>query len=110
MIAFSLQEFPHTGAMIGSTIFEKLKEYYVKNKIMTITLDNASSNNVAVELLKYVLQLNLNGAITHNRCACHIISLIIQEVIKSIQDGLETIKWIVGFIFCSPSRNLLKMS
>ena len=49
-------------------------------------------------------QLDLNGAIFHNRCACHIINLIVQVGVKSIRDDLESIKWIVGYIFCSPSR------
>ena len=52
MIAFSLWEFPHTGARIGSTILEKLREYKIENKIISITLANESTNNVAADLLK----------------------------------------------------------
>ena len=103
MIAFSLLEFPYTGARIVSTILEKLREYNVENKIVTITLDNASTNNVAADLLKFALQLDLNGVLFHNRCACYIINLIVQVGVKSIRDDLEIIKWIIGFIFCSPS-------
>ena len=104
MIAFSLLEFPHTGVRIGSTILEKLKEYEIKNKIISITINNASTNNVAADLLKPAIQLDLNGSLFQNRCACHIINLIVQVGVKSIRDDLEIIKWIVGFTFCSPSR------
>lgn len=58
MLAFSRIEFPHTGARIGSTILEKIREYKIENKIVSITLDNASTNNVATDLLKHVIQLN----------------------------------------------------
>ena len=102
MIAFFLQESPHTGARIWSAILEKLRGYNIKNKIIVITLDNASSYNVATELLKSALQLNFNGAIFYNRCVCHSMNFIVQEGVKSIKDVLEIIKWIVGFIFWSP--------
>ena len=104
MIAFSLLEFSHIGTMIGSTVLEKLIEYEIENKIISITLDNASTNNIAADLLKPSIQLDLNGSLFHNRCACHIINLIVQVGVKSIRDDLEIIKWIVGFTFCSPSR------
>ena len=84
MILLSLLEFPHIGARIGS-ILEKLREYKIENKIISITLDNASTNNVAADLLKPAIQLNLNGDLFHNRCACHIINLIIQVGVKSIK-------------------------
>ena len=92
MISFSLLEFPHTGARIGSTILEKLREYEIENKIISITLDNASTNNVAADLLKPAIQLDLNGSLFHNRCACHIINLIVQVGVKSIRDDLESIR------------------
>ena len=104
MIAFSLLEFPYTGARIGSTILEKLREYEIENKIISITLDNASTNNVTTDLLKPAIQLDLNGSLFQNRCTCHIINLIVQVEVKSIRDDLESIRWIVGYIFCSPSR------
>ena len=104
MILFSLLEFSQTSARIRSTILEKLKEYNIENKIIAITLDNAITNNVETDLLKPTLQLDLNGALFHNKCACHIINLIVQLGVKSIRDDLEIIEWIVGFIFCSPSR------
>ena len=80
MISFSLLEFPHTGARtgIGSIILEKLRKYEIENKIISITLDNASTNNVAADLLKPAIQLDLNGSLFHNRCTCHIINLIVQ--------------------------------
>ena len=76
-----------------------LREYNIENKIIAIILENTSSNNVVTELLKPALQLDLNEAIFHNRCASHIINIIVQVGVKYIRDVLETIKWIVGFIF-----------
>lgn len=67
----------HTGAKIGSSIVDKLKEFNIAQKIISLTLDNVSTNNVAAEFLNSVLPLTPTGAaIFHNRCACHILNLI----------------------------------
>ncbi|XP_074326841.1 zinc finger BED domain-containing protein RICESLEEPER 3-like [Apium graveolens] len=43
---------PHTGLMISDAIFSCLNAWGIENKISTITLDNASSNDSAVRHLK----------------------------------------------------------
>ena len=55
MFSFSLLEFPYNSAKIGSAILEKLREYNIENKTIVITLDNARTNNPAVDLLKPTL-------------------------------------------------------
>ena len=41
----------------------------LKTMVMVITLYNAGSNNVTIKLIIYALQLKLNRAIFHNKCA-----------------------------------------
>lgn len=43
---------PHTGLASALAIFSCLLDWSIKNKISTITLDNASSNDVAVRNLR----------------------------------------------------------
>lgn len=85
IISYSLLEYPHTGAKIGSTIVDKLKEFNIAQKIISLTLDNVSTNNVAAEFLNAVLPLTPTGAaIFHNRCTCHILNLV-QYSLKLIE-------------------------
>nr|CAD1823589.1 unnamed protein product [Ananas comosus var. bracteatus] len=51
VINFCELEPPHTGVVIADGIVECLLNWGIENKISTITLDNASSNDVAVRFL-----------------------------------------------------------
>ncbi|XP_066163781.1 zinc finger BED domain-containing protein RICESLEEPER 2-like [Oryza sativa Japonica Group] len=43
---------PHTGNVIGQAIFDCLAEWKIEDKVITITLDNASNNDTTVKGLK----------------------------------------------------------
>ena len=76
----------------------------IKRKLLTLTLDNASSNDCFVELLKS--QLNLKNALLrdgeffHVRCCAHILNLIVQDGLKEIDESVikirESIKYVKG--------------
>ena len=53
-------ESPYTGITIGSVIVDELKKWGLKDKIFSITLDNATNNDVAGEYLKHCLHLLLS--------------------------------------------------
>ena len=53
-------ESPRTGIIIESVIIDELKKRGLKDKIFSITLDNATNNNVAKKYLKYCLHLPLS--------------------------------------------------
>ncbi|XP_026657060.2 zinc finger BED domain-containing protein RICESLEEPER 2-like [Phoenix dactylifera] len=69
-----------------------------------MTLDNASVNDVFVDMLK--IQLNLNNALYsdgeffHVRCCAHILNSIVQEGLKEIDEPIfkvcESIKYVRG--------------
>lgn len=69
-----------------------------------MTLDNASSNDTFVELLKGQLNLKdallMNGKFFHIRCCAHILNLIVQDGLKHIDDSVgkirESIKYVRG--------------
>ena len=72
---------PHTGIALSEKIYTFLTDWGIERKLFSLTLDNASSNDCFVELLKS--QLNLKNALLrdgeffHVRCCAHILNLIV---------------------------------
>jgi hypothetical protein len=59
-----------TGTVIANHILEVVNDFEIKNKIISITLDNASSNTNANEVLTPQLQSYIAGFVIHqNVCA-----------------------------------------
>ena len=62
----------HTGETIGKTIERCLNDWGIK-MVITITVDNAKSNDVALDYLKKKLEMKdgcmLGGRFLHMRCA-----------------------------------------
>ena len=52
ILNFCPLEPPHTGHVIADSISECLIDWGIDDNISTITLDNASSNDLAVRVLK----------------------------------------------------------
>lgn len=71
-------ESSHTEYTIARYISNVAKTYGIQNKIMAITLDNASANNAAIKCLNDVLKSILDGNLLHVRCACHVINLCVK--------------------------------
>ena len=82
---------PHReGLNIFAAIFKCIKEWSVDNKIYSISVDNASNNDVAVQLLKNDLarsrKLVCGGKLFHVRCCTHILNLMVQDGLGEIED------------------------
>ncbi|CAA0824225.1 Unknown protein [Striga hermonthica] len=98
----------HKGEDIGRCLEEKLVEWGI-SKVFTVTVDNASSNDVAVEYLKKQLQKHDSDSLMldenlHMRCACHIINLIVKDGMKELVDSIEAIRNCVKYIHSSSAR------
>ncbi|CAL9014286.1 unnamed protein product [Prunus brigantina] len=76
--------------------------------VFTITVDNASANDGAVEYmaqsLKAMNTLILDGKYLHLRCACHILNLIVKDGLKELSASIEGIRNCVKFIHSSSAR------
>jgi hypothetical protein len=88
----------HTGTAIANHILEVVNDFEIKNKILSITLDNLSSNTNAIEFLTPQLQSFIDGYVIHQRCVCHIINLVVQEGITVVSKFLENIRAAIRFI------------
>jgi len=99
---------PHTGIALSEKIFSLLSDWGIEEKIFSITLDNASSNDVSVDALQK--QLNLRGLLPfhgeffHLRCCAHILNLVVQDGLKSIDKSVEKIRDSVKYVKGSQQR------
>uniref|UniRef100_A0A803LGY1 BED-type domain-containing protein n=1 Tax=Chenopodium quinoa TaxID=63459 RepID=A0A803LGY1_CHEQI len=91
---------PHTGVHMSDHVYDFLKEWGIQKKIMCITLDNASSNDVFADVIKNELDLVCGGDYFHVRCCAHILNLIVQDGLKEINEAVvkvrETVKYCKG--------------
>lgn len=90
----------HILARIGSTIIEKIRKYHIENKVISITLDNTSANNSGIDIMKPMIQLNLGGLFFTTDV--HVFNLIVQDGFRFIKPRVESIKYIICYIFSSP--------
>ncbi|KAL0554309.1 hypothetical protein IC582_008227 [Cucumis melo] len=89
----------HRGDTIGKTIEKNLKNWGIE-RVMTLTVDNASSNDTVVAYLlkRFNKGLLLGGKFLHIRCCAHILNLIVTDAFKEHNDCIDRIRWAVRFI------------
>ena len=94
--------------MICDVLHEVLVEYHLERKISTITLDNCTTNDKAVEDLLDKLDsssLMLGGKLLHMRCCAHILNLIVKDGLVVFGDGIERGRDSVGYWSATPKRH-----
>ncbi|KAM6545744.1 hypothetical protein CsatB_026480 [Cannabis sativa] len=78
-------------------------------KLFSVTVDNASSNDVAIDKLRKKYEkkkdvMVLNGKMLHMRCVCHIINLIVGDGLKDVHTSISSIRNAVRYVRSSPAR------
>ena len=58
IISFKTINTPNNGTNISTLINDEIIDLGIHDKIFTITLDNASNNNVTIQILKIFWQIN----------------------------------------------------
>ena len=91
VIGFKLIEVSHNGINIAKCIAGVLQDFGLLNKVFSISLDNAYANTTVVLTLTPMLDGYLGFDVdpldaakkiyhvVHQRCACHIINLIVKS-------------------------------
>ncbi|KAL4578780.1 hypothetical protein LXL04_014911 [Taraxacum kok-saghyz] len=108
----NFSEFPplHTGVAIAEKISGLIKNWGIEKKLFSITLDNASSNDVCVGLLKNQFRLMntlvYDGKLFHLRCCAHILNLIVQDGLKQIDVAVEKVRECVKYVKGSSGRKV----
>lgn len=106
IVTFSHVEGRHTGVRLSEVFTTSMLRWFVEKKIFSLTLDNASANDVAVKdiisELKKHSPLVCNGLFFHVRCACHILNLVAKDGLQEIESTIEKIKSFVNAVKGSP--------
>ncbi|KAA0056378.1 putative transposase [Cucumis melo var. makuwa] len=96
----------HKGDIIGRAI-EKCLEGWGIDRLFTVTVDNASSNDVAISYLVKKFKgrngLVLDGEFIHIRCSAHILNLIVSDALKDLHVSIIRIRNAVKYVRSSPA-------
>ncbi|KAL4619674.1 hypothetical protein ACB092_06G097000 [Castanea dentata] len=97
----------HKGDTIGRVVEPCLLKWGI-DRLFTITTDNASSNDVAIEYVKKKTKERdstiLGGEFMHMCCCAHILNLIVQSGLKSIHESIAKVRNAVRYVRASPAR------
>ncbi|XP_075675034.1 zinc finger BED domain-containing protein RICESLEEPER 1-like [Castanea sativa] len=97
----------HKGDTIGRAVESCLLKWGI-DRLFTITADNASSNDVAIDYVKKKTKERdsgiLGGEFIHMRCFAHILNLIVQSGLKSIHESIAKVRNAVRYVRASPAR------
>ncbi|KAK3225990.1 hypothetical protein Dsin_005852 [Dipteronia sinensis] len=78
--------------------------YDITYRILSITLDNASANTKFIALFTERNISQAGGYFFHQRCACHIINLVVQSGLKEVSNRIERIRDAISWIGSSNPR------
>lgn len=108
VIWFSEAETPHDGINLFNIMLECMQGWGLQKKVFSITLDNASNNNLCVSYMQAnLLGKNLlpcKGDLLHGRCGAHVINLIVQDGLVITCMAVEKIRNSIKYVRSSPTR------
>lgn len=96
----------HSVQLIGRAVEKCLNEWEIKN-ILTVTLDNASSNEVTLDYLKR--RFNhwecgvLDEKFLHMRCDAHVLNLVVKDDITDLDISIRKARTFVKYVRSSPT-------
>ncbi|GJY69500.1 zinc finger BED domain-containing protein RICESLEEPER 2-like protein [Tanacetum coccineum] len=107
VIAFEDFLVPYMGCALAKTLRNVFVNFNLENKIMSITLDNASNNTSAIGKLKLKYEPPMEGRFYHSRCVAHIINLCVQDglAVPTINNIKESFKTMLKDVFRSGGKN-----
>ncbi|XP_040997110.1 zinc finger BED domain-containing protein RICESLEEPER 2-like [Juglans microcarpa x Juglans regia] len=98
----------HTGLLIADALEKCFQGWGIENKISSITVDNASSNDVAIRILKDNFRLkktlSVGGKLFHVHCCAHITNLLVQYGLGEIRDIVDCVRDGIKYLVASESR------
>jgi hypothetical protein len=91
----------HKGEDIGKNLLKCMAEWGM-DRVMTVTVDNASANDGGIVFLRRQLNRTpcnvLKGKFMHMRCAAHILNLIVQDGLKEVDMSIKRVRAAVRYI------------
>ncbi|XP_074568451.1 zinc finger BED domain-containing protein RICESLEEPER 2-like [Curcuma longa] len=97
----------HKGEAVSLAIENCLRSWRI-NRIFTITIDNASSNDVVINSFRKKMinwdSTVLKGEYVHMRCITHIINLIVVDGLKDVNQSVIRVRNAIKYVKQSPSK------
>ena len=90
LIGFKIMDEGHNGERIVEQILQAVNDYGVTGQIISITMDNASANDRAINILLWALNSMSDPFFFHSCCVTHILNLVVQDGLKKLQSSLKT--------------------
>ena len=103
ILGFRLLDDRHTGANIAERVLNVIAEWDLTTKVVSITLDNASNNGTAITVIRDRLS-GYHEELIHQRCACHILNLMVQDGMKVFIPSIQKIRQATTYVMASNSR------
>ncbi|KAG6682132.1 hypothetical protein I3842_13G123200 [Carya illinoinensis] len=108
VLNFSIMPPPHNGISLSEKVYNLLCKWGIENKIFILTSDNASSNDVSVEILRTQLNskkaLICDGEFFHLQCCAHILNLVVQDGLKEIDCAIQKVRDSIKYVKGSETR------
>ncbi|CAL5390480.1 unnamed protein product [Camellia sinensis] len=97
----------HKGETLGKKIEALLKEWDIDG-LFTLTVDNASSNNLTSQSLKRTTKLwkgiFLGHEFLHMHCCAYILNLIVSDELKDIESCIAIVRHAMRYVRSFPNR------
>lgn len=101
---------PHTGVIISDALNKCFTDWGIENKISSITVDNATYNDVCIRRIRddfaLTKRLSIGGKFFHVRCCAHILNLLVQDGLKNLGDVIDVVRDGIKYLKNSESRLL----
>jgi hypothetical protein len=95
------------GDDIGKHLHKVLLDWGL-DKVMTVTVDNASANDSGVSYLRRQLNnlksIIADGKFIHMRCVAHILNLIVQDGLKEVDQSIKRVRAAIRYVRNGSSR------
>ncbi|WOL20181.1 zinc finger BED domain-containing protein RICESLEEPER 2-like [Canna indica] len=99
---------PRCEIDVVNAIFKCLKAWGIKNKVFSVSVDNASYNDSCLRALKDSIldssSLPAGGSLFHVRCCTYILNLLVQDGHGRIKDIIHNVRGSVMYINYNDSR------
>lgn len=99
---------PHIGVALNSKVNSLLTEWGIDGRLFSINVDNASANDMFVNLLRSHLNMKVallaKGEFFYQRCCSYAVNLMVQDSLKEIHVSIEKVRESVKYIKGSQVR------
>jgi len=98
ILGLRLIDVSYSGENIAERVLAVLDEFGLTEKVVYVFLDNASANTSSINILSPKIYGYVGTLFLHQRCACHIINLIVKSGLKRISAYLESFRTAISFL------------